>query len=665
MPVTDFGMTLGDILADAVARQEALFQTTLPPLRRTPNGRFATKEGFDNSASHYRLVEVEKGDTAFVPGVQFAEARAAQEYAANDPALKGKVRLWRYITVRDEVQAQDRERGRFNAGIYQQLPEEIWEAFLEHDVAVPWNYFLHWATNPERAAQGWVAYSPTREALVDDKQTTLPFSKFLAKEAPHLAPHIISELQQRLVAERRPTTLHFTRDAGKVRDAYIDREHCSESSEHASCMRYPPEEFNLPSDMHPCDAYVGPNSTLSLAYTEDKEGDIRARAVVSEKAKQFVRVYGYKESDRTDILNKLRQAGYSRTKSFEGERLHLYPFPDTNCADDDDSCEQDSEDRQYVVVPYLDGEACSCEPDGVICDGFNGAVACDTTEGKTWVRRKFACVGCSTTFIETRLHGVTLLPADGPTTRQYVCSPCYDRVGFRCQYTGNYYLNATHQSVMVHFRYDHCTVEQGKALQHAFQCERTLEYYDRQTFQTVQVKTANGMQTWARVAIRLFAWRDDEGNYYSRADFPAPEIHATAPGQHDDRPVDRHYRGFIVSRDDDDAKLYYPATLASFATRAVDVETGEFSVFDYVTLQRVSLPIPQRSFRVGDIVHIINNPSNFGDYVLHTPARIDNITENVTRPYCVRFLTGRREGCTSYTTAENLEFIQTLDTGDN
>jgi hypothetical protein len=282
-----------------------------------------------------------------------------------------KYRIHFAYTYDDLHTARWRERDRFL------FPEDVPPPYKRLPEWVPTigSHYVHMALDEKRRAQGWVAYSPDERHLIEDKQLTLPLSKYLAKYfSEDYAPEDIARITTRYLGSFAPTTFTIVKDRALLHKAYIGTKHCAESSTYESCMHYDHREYNLPPGDHPVDAYFFDDvesSDFALAYTE-RDGEIVARAMVLPANKIFVRVYGDGEVERDDIINHLKAAGYKKARSFAGALLCLRPHP--------------NEDDGAVIMPYLDGSDQYCTADGLIVDGNDERARynCETTEGFTY-----------------------------------------------------------------------------------------------------------------------------------------------------------------------------------------------------------------------------------------------------------------------------------------
>lgn len=310
----------------------------------------------------YRVGEADNMIAAFSTAAD-AAAYVKEAQAANPQ----KYRIHFECSDFEVYKAKDREhyrmRGEDGDTVYIPLPS--WFPRVEY----PFNHFAHCAVDEERRKQGWVAYTPDVRHLIEDKQLTLPASKYLAKFfSKEYSPEEIAKLHLRLQGSFDPTTFAITQDRAILHKAFIGTKHCAESSDYESCMRYDHDEYRLPAGQHPVDAYFFDDpaqSSFALAYTM-RGDDIVARAMVVPSKKIFVRVYGDSEIDRHDILNHLKAAGHKRAKSYEGARLCLRPHPKSS--------------RGLPIMPYVDGSIQTCDADGYITSE-DWAYDCETTEG--------------------------------------------------------------------------------------------------------------------------------------------------------------------------------------------------------------------------------------------------------------------------------------------
>jgi hypothetical protein len=313
---------------------------------------------------HYTVFRVGEADHSVASFSSAADAAAFITLAK--AAGPQKYRIHFECTSEEIWHAHAREHSRMQEeyeGV-QYVPTPSWFPKVEY----PFNHMLHFAVDAVRRKQGWVAYTPDVRHLIEDKQLTLPASKYLAKFFPDTPAEEIAKLHIRLQSMFDPTTFYVTQDRDILHKAFIGTQHCAESSDYESCMRYGADEYRLPEGQHPVDAYFFDDPTESdfaLAYTL-RDDEIVARAMVVPARKIFVRVYGNTEVDRQDILNHLKAARYKRAKSFEGARLCLRPHPKSR--------------DELPVMPYVDGSIQTCNKAGVITDS-DWFYDCETTEG--------------------------------------------------------------------------------------------------------------------------------------------------------------------------------------------------------------------------------------------------------------------------------------------
>lgn len=482
-------------LADIVTHNAWVAQSTwaaAPPLAR-PRGRILSYDPFGPPAppKPFRLIDAEDDAGDYLPDLAFSTGAEAADYARAERTKTGrKLRVAREVTPDEVNRGHERENCRLYDGTYARLPQ-----WFPHRS----RHYLHWAKDEAKRKAGWVAYSPTDRHLAEDRQVLILASRYLAKEQSHITPDEISRLTQRLLATFAPTEFKVTRDPAIGRLAYIGNAHCAESSDYPSCMRYPSAEYGLPEGRHPCDAYLGPNSTLSLAYTH-VAGDptqIMARAIVSERRKFYVRVYGYDEAARQTILAELEAAGYTRRSSFEGERLHLEPHP---------------RNRGCVIVPYLDGDVQACDDDGNIDAG--GGIDCEVTSGRSEARGGRArCECCG-----SRVHDDEGTTVGG----EFWCDDCASEHAVYCERYGEY-VQSYSATTTVRTRRGTQEWCEDAVDNHAFRCESTDEHYSSDYFTSIEVHTAAGLATWCRESTRG-EWReDDAGDFWSVDDFPEGE----------------------------------------------------------------------------------------------------------------------------------------------
>lgn len=197
-----------------------------------------------------------------------------------------------------------------------------------------------------------IAYTPSVEAGMADKQVRISFAKFLRKMCLMLSDKHIQTLEQLHRAEMDPT-FFIARTQDEIEHVYTNMQGDS------GCMRYPRTNWpQLP--CHPSAVYSYPG--VGVAYTKAGD-DIMARAVIYENPddptdKRYVRLYG-----DPSLRRKLERAGY-RAATLEGAKLRRIPVPGLEGS---------------YVMPYLDGVNGSRDPE-------NLAVWAVTFKGEDYIK---------------------------------------------------------------------------------------------------------------------------------------------------------------------------------------------------------------------------------------------------------------------------------------
>ena len=202
-----------------------------------------------------------------------------------------------------------------------------------------------------------IAYTPTVDDGLRDRQVRTSVSKFLRKTCLVLTDNYIRDLEAQHRAEVVDEVAFLTGTA--IIDAYM-------SGRPESCMAKSVECFKT-MGQHPVRAYAE-TPEISLAVLYDSSGNINARALCyinpdNPDDKRYVRVYG-----DTSLERRLERRGFQR-RGLAGARLKRIML--------DDHPESDSR-RSVVLFPYIDppgGPSGSSEPSHV-----HGAVP----EGEWW-----------------------------------------------------------------------------------------------------------------------------------------------------------------------------------------------------------------------------------------------------------------------------------------
>lgn len=216
-----------------------------------------------------------------------------------------------------------REEARIQTGIYEtsDVLNGLRNGFL-------YQYFPHISKDDPTM----VAYTPSYESAVVDKQVKSTLGRFLRKHAFFLDDNAIQALD---AAHRAELTVEIkyavTKD--EIEFVYTNMEGDS------GCMRYKGGHWSLPKGVHPSNVYEAPG--MAVAYTQDASGTIKSRSLVwtnpdDPTDKRYLRLYG----DVRLLKNKLEREGF-QLKHFGGARIKRIPHP---------------LDPEYsYLMPYIDG----------------------------------------------------------------------------------------------------------------------------------------------------------------------------------------------------------------------------------------------------------------------------------------------------------------------
>jgi len=181
-----------------------------------------------------------------------------------------------------------------------------------------------------------VAYTPSTEAGMADKQIKTTFGKFLRKTFITLSDAQIQEIEQ---SHRAELTAALSIATTRAEIEYVYRNMEGDSA----CMRHSGQHYGITNEVHPSHVYAAPGMGVAYVKVDDR---IKSRAVVwtnpeNESDKRFVRAYG-----DPVIKRLLAKDGYVM-RNLAGARIAAIPrvsFSDGVTA----------HEHEYVV-PYLDG----------------------------------------------------------------------------------------------------------------------------------------------------------------------------------------------------------------------------------------------------------------------------------------------------------------------
>lgn len=213
---------------------------------------------------------------------------------------------------------QEREAARLASGEYVPLPEYFQKAIAAwaNNPAVA-THFPHVSSNYEN-----VAFVASHEHGVMDRQTVLAPGRYLQRfYKDFLNENQIREIASdfaKIKAERFKMQLGYTREDFKR--VYLGGDVRNPGSNINSCMG---GSFDrLP--CHPCEVYAG--GDLAIAYIEDANKRILARAVCYPEKGMAAYAYATSHEYRVILEEKMRQAGMTKRAPFIGARLLKIPY---------------------------------------------------------------------------------------------------------------------------------------------------------------------------------------------------------------------------------------------------------------------------------------------------------------------------------------------------
>ena len=180
-----------------------------------------------------------------------------------------------------------------------------------------------------------VAYTPSIEDGMRDKQVRLSFGKLLRKLVVLATDTHIQALEASHRSEMDPS-FEVARTQEEIQRVYTQMRGDS------GCMRYLPSNWDLPADLHPSAAYN--YAGLGVAYHE-VEGEIKSRALIFDnpddpKDKRYIRIYG-----DIALKRKLELSGY-KLGSLDGARLRAISLHELRPG---------RHSKHQYLAPYIDG----------------------------------------------------------------------------------------------------------------------------------------------------------------------------------------------------------------------------------------------------------------------------------------------------------------------
>lgn len=208
--------------------------------------------------------------------------------------------------------------------------------------------FDEYFPRPSCSDQNKIAFTPSAEYGLADRQIVMRPGKFLRTIKPDASPHKVKNFANRYNALYGTNYFRITNDPDKIRYVYRNGPH--------SCMSHAFTALHT----HPTAVYAGPDT--AVAYMETEAGNIQSRTVLNTIDKHYVRIYG----DPTALVARLRDDGYAEG-TLEGCRLLAIPLEEHNEVD--------------FIMPYLDGVQ-TLEYDGkYFYVSYDGTTEASTTDG--------------------------------------------------------------------------------------------------------------------------------------------------------------------------------------------------------------------------------------------------------------------------------------------
>lgn len=280
-----------------------------------------------------------------------------------------------------------RESYRITLEVYP-LPTEILKSVINSFKLHP--YCIHVSKDDPTM----LAYTPSAEDGLRDKQVRISFGKLLRKLLPLVTDTFIQRAEAAHRAEMDPS-FSVARTADEIERVYNNMVGDS------GCMRYSKDHFDL--HVHPSAVYASPG--MGVAYVE-VDGRIVSRSVIYDNPdnpadKRYVRIYG-----DGALKRKLERAGY-RCDSLQDAKLVAIPA--------------EGHGENVYVMPYLDGPG-GAQSYGEGCAGY-------ILEGEGMVRlissqhaaRLASLLGLSGISFKSQ-SGKVYIPTVGSETLEFTCA---------------------------------------------------------------------------------------------------------------------------------------------------------------------------------------------------------------------------------------------------
>lgn len=220
--------------------------------------------------------------------------------------------------------------------VYHPLPDAIVDSLTSYGADVNQYHFPHLSMlDPTK-----IAFTPTWEDGVADRQQQISLGKYIKKFHPHIPEYLVKEMQEYLNNLLVDIKVEFTTDFNKIYNIYHQCAPACMSKGSTSYSTHP---------RHPLEAYIGAPG-LSLAYIE-KDNQFISRCFTyanpeQETDKRYVRVYG-----DSVIAAQLDKMGYRRA-SLEGVRIPRIQLTVNK--------------KAVYLVPYIDDHSQGAQGTGTV-----------------------------------------------------------------------------------------------------------------------------------------------------------------------------------------------------------------------------------------------------------------------------------------------------------
>lgn len=377
----------------------------------------------------YAVICLDTGDP--VEGEVFDTGQRAAERAAYLSARLGKKHQPRPVPE-DDGNWKVREKQRLLDGTYIPVPwhKESWVARITQ--------CEHHYPHVSKKKAGLMAYTQDAMKGMLDCQTALRPGVYLSRYYPGLGGTLIQEWTSRFAAEHGAGIVKFTQDPDVIEQVY--------NNGPESCMSYNAENFS--SREHPVRVYGG-GPDLALAYMEEADGGISARALCWPEKKIFGRIYG----DEVRLNCAMQALGY-QFGYLNGARFQKVVY-------------EKRRNRTVYVVPYIDHVgAARVDGDYLVFDK-QGSICGTNTNGLS--SGGYACTSCG-----EHIHANETREWNG----EFYCEECLDAITWSCDGCGYRYSDDDDSTTDVHCRSGRITTWCDSCVEsYAFTCEATNEVW--------------------------------------------------------------------------------------------------------------------------------------------------------------------------------------------